>query len=306
MRNFATMSANLKNWSIFLILSIIWGTTLFWQKLALREVGPFTTVAFRFFFAFFLLFAVVRLKGLALPTTRRAWLELLVVSIVYSVLPVLLGAIAGTRIDSGLGSALGATTPLFVVILMLFTREEKISAQKWIGTLLGFFGMLVIIGLDVFTKVGNNDALGQLIMVGSALGNAIAMLITHRMLSRMDGRVQALALVFFADLIMWPITFAVERVTVPTHIEGWAGLLWLGLLASGVANILWFDLLKDWGATRAGMIAYSIPIIGLVAGALLGEVITPNLALGAVLVLIGIALVNGVIRLPVQAKEAID
>jgi len=143
-------------------------------------------------------------------------------------------------------------------------------------------------------------------MVGSALGNAIAMLITHRMLSRMDGRVQALALVFFADLIMWPITFAVERVTVPTHIEGWAGLLWLGLLASGVANILWFDLLKDWGATRAGMIAYSIPIIGLVAGALLGEVITPNLALGAVLVLIGIALVNGVIRLPVQAKEAID
>lgn len=296
------MSSQLKNWLIFFVLSFIWGTTLFWQKLALREVGPFATVAFRFLFASILLFGVLKSAGLTLPTTRRAWLELFGLSIVYSVLPVLLGAIAGTRIDSGLGSALGATTPLFVVILMLITREEKMTAAKTIGTLLGFFGMLVIIGLDVFTTVGKNDALGQLIMVGSAFGNALAMLLTHRMLSRMDGRVQAFILVMFADLIMWPITVGVERVTVPTQIEGWLGLLWMGLLASGVANILWFELLKAWGATRAGMISYSIPIIGLLAGALLGEVITPNLALGAALVLVGIALVNGVIKLPTATK----
>lgn len=298
------MSSQLKNWLIFLILSVIWGTTLFWQKLALREVGPFQTVAYRFLFAIILSFVIVRANGLALPTTRRAWLELFGLSIIYSVLPVLLGAFAGQRIDSGLGSALGATTPLFVVILMLVFREETITAQKWIGTLIGFAGMLVIIGLDVFSKVGKNDALGQLIMVGSAFANALAMLLSHRMLSRHDGRVQALMLVFFADLIIWPLTVAFEGVVIPKLPESWAGLLWLGLLASGVANILWFGLLKDWGATRAGMVAYSIPIVGLAAGLALGETITPNLALGAVLVLIGIALVNGVLRLPKRLVQS--
>ena len=86
--------------------------------------------------------------------------------------------------------------------------------------------------------------------------------------------------------------FAFEPVKFPVQVASWAGLLWLAVLASTAANLIYFTLLRAWGATRSGMVSYAIPVVGLTIGALLGEAISQQLILGGALVLLGIAVVN--------------
>lgn len=295
----------MKNWLYFIALSFIWGSSFFFQKLALQEVGPVQTVAFRFLSAFALLQVVMRWQGQTLPREPRTWLTFFGLCFVYSIVPVFLASWATTRIDTGLGSILGATGPLFQILLTaLVFRNESINGEKVLGTLIGFVGMIVIIGADALFNTRSNDLLGQLAVIGSSACNAISAILSHKMLKRFAPAVQSSMIMLWAGSIMAVATPVFETPRIPTLPSTWLGLIALGLFASCIANLLWFNLVKAWGPTRAGMISYAIPIVGISIGFLLGERMTWQLVVGSLLVLLGIAVVNGMLRLGTSAKTA--
>lgn len=289
------MSYSPKHWLFFIALSLIWGSSFFFQKLALQEMGPVQVVAFRFLSAFLLLQVVMRWQGHRLPSDPKSWLTFLGLSFVYSIVPVFLASWATTRIDTGLGSILGATSPLFQILLTgLVFRNELINGDKVVGTLIGFAGMVIIIGADALFNTRTNDLWGQLAVIGSSACNAISAILSHKMLKKYAPAVQSSMIMLWAGIIMACATPIFETPRLPSFASTWLGVAALGLFASCIANLLWFNLVKAWGPTRAGMISYSIPIVGISIGLMLGERMTWQLFVGSMLVLAGIAVVNGV------------
>ena len=283
----------MKNWLLFIALAIIWGSSFFWQKLALQEIGPFQVVGIRFLLAFFLLLGLMWRGNLSFPRDARTWFGFFALSLIYSALPVFLTAWAGTRIDTSLGSILSATSPFFVILFSSFIfRDEASSPAKIIGTLIGFVGMMVIIGGDLIGATKQSDVLGQLAQIGASACYGLAPVMANRLLKKQHITTQSAALMLLADIVIWMGAFAFEPVKFPVQAASWAGLLWLAVLASTAANLIYFTLLRAWGATRSGMVSYAIPVVGLTIGALLGETISTQLILGGVLVLLGIAVVN--------------
>lgn len=105
---------------------------------------------------------------------------------------------------------------------------------------------------------------------------------------------QATMVVLVGDALLWPSVGLAERpIHLPTAALPWIAIAWLGILGSCLAYLLYFYLIKAWGPTRASLVTYVFPVIGLVLGvAVLGETVDWRLALGSLLVLAGIVAAN--------------
>ncbi len=283
----------LRQWLMFIALAVFWGASYFWQKLALRELGPFTVVGYRFLIGFVTSLIMMRVMGQRFPSDRRTWLGLAALSVVYSSLPVFLGAWAGARIDTNVNAVLNATSPLFALLFAVFLfRDERMTPPKVIGALLGFAGMIVIIGLDFLGAARSSDLLGQLAALATSILYGFSPGFARRMLKQMHPIVQSAALTLIADATIWSIAPFFEGVQLPALPLTWVSLLWLGAFSSSGANLLYFTLLKAWGASRASLVSYVVPLVGITLGwLLLGEQLEPRVLAGGGLVLAGLAVV---------------
>ena len=284
-----------KNWLSFMLLSLIWGASFFWQKYGLVELGPSTLVAGRFTIALVIMLAVMAGLRLRFPRSPTTWMRLFLLSIVYSSVPVFLSSWAGSRIDTTVGSVLNATSPLFTVVFAtLVFNDEKATRAKTLGTLVGFVGMLVIVLASAAeVALGTNEPLGVVAQIGTSICYALAPIASRKLLRDEPIIVQGTALVALAGGTMWIAAAATEPIHLPTLPATWAALLWLGALSSAAANLLYFSLLRSWGSTRSSLISYMAPIIGVALGAvLLGEHINAGFVAGAALILIGVFIAN--------------
>ena len=284
-----------RHWLLFIALAVIWGSSFYWQKFALRELGPSTVVALRFSIAFAIMLVVMAVRKLSFPRDARTWLGFAALSVVYSSVPVFLTAWAGNRIDSTLGSVLNATSPLFTVVFAtLVFHDEAATRAKTIGTLIGFAGMLVIVLLGA-ADAGQtaNDPLGVLAQAGTSVCYALAPILVRKLLKQQPVVVQSAALTGLAGATMWVAAVLTETVALPSLPITWVSILWLGCLASATANLLYFSLLKLWGSTRTSLVSYVIPIVGVLMGVLLlGERVGTAFVAGALLILVGVWIAN--------------
>ena len=143
-----TMTA--KVWLLLVTLSVLWGGSFFFAELALRDLGPLTVVLGRVGFAAIALNAVVYLSGERMPGDLRLWGTFLVMGALNNFIPFSLIVWGQVYIDSGLAAILNATTPLFTVLLAhLLTRDERLTPGRAAGVLIGFLGVVVLIGLGL-------------------------------------------------------------------------------------------------------------------------------------------------------------
>jgi drug/metabolite transporter (DMT)-like permease len=283
------MTRDWQRWGAFFALSIIWGSSFLWAKIALREIGPFMIVSLRFLFSTIVLVALMRASKLSFPRDARTWGNFAILSFVYSTLPVWLSTWATTRIDSSLGAVLNALAPLFTVVVAGFIlHDEPTNTAKLIGTIIGFVGAVVLVVRD-FNSTGNSDLVGVLAQLGSSLCYALSAVMARKLLLKQHTFVQAAASVLLADITMWMVTPFIEPIIIPTQWVTWLGVLWLGVLASAVGNAFYFELLKGWGASRTAMVSYLIPVVGLVLGiVVLHETLYWERIVGAFLILLGV------------------
>jgi len=301
----------LKEWSAFTLLGLVWGSSFLWIKIALREIGPFTLVAFRLLFGLIALLAIVRLQRQTFPRDRRTLLAFLFLGVLNTALPFVLISWGETSIDSALASILNGTTPLFTIVIAHFwLHDEKITLTRMGGLIVGFVGVVVLVSRNAGSGGGTgNSLLGQVAVLAAAASYATAATFARKHLRGQRPLVQATMVVLIADALIWLIVPVADRpLRLPTLPLTWLALAWLGLLGSCLAYLLYFYLLNAWGATRAALVTYVFPVIGLMLGIIfLQETADWRLVAGSLLVVGGIAIVNFKPRLkPASAAIATD
>jgi len=285
---------NLKHWAAFLLAGLIWGSSFLWIKIAVAEIGPFTLVAFRLLFGLLGLLAVMFWQKKAFPKNRKLLFAFLFMAVVNTALPFTLISWGETKIDSALAAILDATVPLFTIIIAHFwLHDEKITFARIVGLIVGFFGVVTLLSKDL-NLANLGSVWGQLAVVAASACYATAITFSRKHLRNQSPVVQTTMFVLMADALMWlTVPFVEMPIHLPTLPITWIALVWLGLLGTCAAYLLFFYVISVWGPTRASLVSYLFPIIGLVLGVIfLGEKINWNLIVGSFMIISGIVAVN--------------
>ncbi len=284
-----------KNLGAFLLLGVIWGSSFLWIKIGLGQMGPFTLVAFRLLFGLIGMAVIVLVIRPSFPRSRPIWIALAVLGITNTALPFTLISWGQQTVDSGVASILNSTVPLWALIIApRFIPDERMTFSRSLGLVIGFLGVVLILGRDINGIWNGGGLLGQIAILIAAISYAASAVLARRMLAGVHFIVQAFLPVLVADLILWPLAgilegplmFSYSRIT-------WLSVLWLGLLGSSVAYLLYYTLIHNIGPTRSTMVTYMFPVVGISLGVLLlGEQLDLWLVVGSLMVIAGIVIVN--------------
>ena len=285
----------LKEWGAFVLLGLIWGSSFLWIKIAVAETGPFMLVTFRLLFGLAGLLVLLALRRQAVPRDRKVLLAFLFMGFFNTALPFTLITWGETLIDSSLASILNATVPLFTILLAHFwLQDEKITAPRLAGLAVGFLGTVVLVSRDLGPDALRGSLWGQLAVIAASVSYALGITFSRKHLRGQPPMLQAGMVLLIASGMMAIATPIVERpLNLPDTGLGWFAIAWLGLLGSCAAYMLFFYLINAWGPTRASMVTYVFPVIGLLLGIVfLNEPVDWRLLAGSALIVAGIVVVN--------------
>ena len=283
------------DWLLFILLGFLWGSSYLFIKIGVDAgLQPFTLVSLRLLIGLALLVVVVAIARESLPRDLKTYGHLMVMGLFSVALPFMLITWAELSVDSSLAAVLTGAVPLFVIpIAALILRDEHITLNKIIGILIGLAGVAIVVGFDPASLVGN-ELVAELALIGAAASYAVGGVYARRNVHGLRPMIPALFQVTFG-LVMVGIPAIVLEGPIRLDIrpEALFAVIWLGLLGSGAAYLVFFRLLGHWGATRTSLVAYLLPIWGILLGALvLAEPVDARLIFGTALVIGGIALVN--------------
>lgn len=294
----------------FLALSLAWGSSFFWIKIAVAEVSPFVLVALRLVFGILGLATVAFVRRPEWPHDRRSVISLLILGIMNTALPFVLISWAEQTIDSAVASILNGSLPIFTMLLAHLTlADDRMSRQRVIGIIVGFLGIIVLTLRDLQGDVQLN-LLAQGAMLLAVLFYAGSSIFARRNAHEVAPIVHALVPLLSADAFIWGGAVLSESpLVLPVQGQTWFALIWLGLVGSCAAYLLYFYLLHSIGPTRATMVSYMFPVVGITLGvAFVGEVLDASLVIGALLVVLSLYIVNrqsAPADKPVPAKASI-
>jgi drug/metabolite transporter (DMT)-like permease len=282
-------------WFLLLILSMLWGGSFFFSKVAVAELRPFTLVLGRVAIAATALHLIVLARGQRLPTSLRTWGSFAVMAVLNNVIPFSLIFWGQTQIPSGLASVLNATTPLWTVLLAHYlTHDERLTSQRLAGVLIGLGGAAIVIGPDALRGLTLN-VLAQLAVVGAGVAYALAGIYGKRF-TGIEPAVVAAGQVTCTALMMVPLVAWVDRpwLSPMPGATTWAALLGLGLLSTATAYLIYFRLLASAGATNVLLVTMLVPVSALLLGvAVLGERFELRHLAGMALVALGLMAIDG-------------
>lgn len=291
----STASPSRVNWLLFILLGFLWGSSYLFIKIAIEAgLAPFTLVSLRLLFGVLLLGAVVAIAREPLPRDPRTIGHLAVLGVFSVALPFGLITWAEQHVDSSLAAVLTSAVPLFVIpFASALLPAERITFNAAVGIAIGLVGVAIVVGFDAGSLAGS-ELTAELALIGAAASYALGGVYARRFVHGLRPMIPALSQVAFALLYTSVLALVLERPWEATiTLEAFGSVLWLGLLGSGLAYLIFFRLLGHWGATRTSLVAYLLPIWGILLGALvLSEPIDPRLIIGTALVISGIALVN--------------
>lgn len=306
-----------QTWAMFLTLSVIWGSSFMWIRIGLEAgVAPMAIVSMRTLFAAMLLVAVLAARHGRLPLRLSLWKRMFFLGATNIVVPFALIAWGQQYIPSGMASILNAMVPLFTIVFAaLVLADEHITVAKLGGLGIGFAGVILLALPSLEAVTTNEDAalavVGMLAVASAAVFYAIASVYTRRRISGMpiieqsDGSFRAplpveisLGSTVAAFLMITAVALIFERpegglLAIPGSAVGWVAMIWLGVLGTGVAYLIFFRIIERWGATRTTLVTYVIPVVAIVLGFLfLDERLRPRELVGAALIIGGVVLVN--------------
>ena len=280
---------------LFALLGFMWGSSYLFIKIGVEDgLTPFTLIMLRLLIGLALLAVVVAVAREALPQFGRIYGHLFVMGAINIAIPFSLITWAEQSVDSSVAAILNAAVPLFVLPLAALTlHDERMTSNRVIGLVVGFVGVAVLVGFDP-ADLASGDVAGEIALIGSTISYALGAVYTRRNIHGLRPMIPALFQVFFGLVIVTVLAFVFENPLATTFTQqSLFAVIWLGLLGSGLAYLLFFRILGRWGATRTSMVAYLLPLYGIVLGALiLNEPIDGRLIAGTALIIGGVALVN--------------
>jgi drug/metabolite transporter (DMT)-like permease len=285
--------------TMLLVLAAIWGSAFMLIEIALRDLPPMSVVGGRIGLGALVLGLVVALRGElrpALAALRRHPGPLVFASAVNTAVPFFLIAWGQQSIDSGTSAILNSSAPIWTAVLAaVAVHSERVTGLRVVGILVGFVGVAVLVGGAAAT--GEGDVAGGLAVVAAAFLYAVGVLYVAR---RLQG-ISPLHLSLWTLVWSAALTVPIGAVQAAGADVGWpaaAAVAALGVGATAFAYILYFGLVRGAGPARAILVTYLVPATAIVYGVfLLGEPLTAAKVVGLALVLCGVALGTGSVRL---------
>lgn len=284
------------DWGALVLLSIIWGGSFFFGKVAIAEIPPLTMVLTRVIIGALALFLIARMSGIRISLDRRLAVEFAVMAVIANIIPFGLIAWSQQHLPSGLSSILNAATPLFTVLVaQTFTRDEKFTVGKLMGVLLGFIGVAVMMGPALLGQLGGYHLPAQLAAIGATISYGFAAVYGRRF-RKIPPLAVALLQLTASSLLLLPAALAIDKpwlLPMPSlHVL--AALVGLGVLSTGIAYILYFRVLARNGATNISLVTFLVPVSAILLGALvLDEALEPREFIGFGLIALGLAAIDG-------------
>lgn len=286
---------SLRAWIELVLLSLLWGGSFFSIAIALREVGPFTAVLHRVGWAALLLWVVVVMRGLPIPRDWRVWGAFLVMGCLNNVIPFTLMSWGQTEIESGLVSIFNAMTAIFgVLVAAMLLTDEPLNPRRLAGVCLGFFGVVVTIGID---RLGALDlrALGQYAVLAGTLSYAFASVWAKLTLRGQAPEVAAAGMLTGSTLVMLPMVIWVEGMpSLDLATDTWLAIAYYAVFATAGAYLLYYRVLGMAGAGNLMLCTLLIPPVALLLGWMfLDERLEPAVYAGFALIASGLVLIDG-------------
>ena len=283
------------DWLLFILLGFFWGSSYLFIKIGVEAgLTPFGLVTLRLLFGTLLLAGVMAVARERLPRRIGTYAHLVAIAVLSVVVPFSLISWAEQSVDSTLAAVINGAIPLFVIVIAASVLpDEPFTPGRVMGLLVGFIGVAILVGFDPGVLAGT-DLLPAIALMGSTVSYAAGGVYARRFLSDLRPMVTALFEIAFALVIAATLALLVDGgIGLPASGDAWLAVVWLGLLGSGLAFLTFFRLLGRWGATRTSLVAYLIPVFGLVLGAVvLKERVDLRLVAGTALIIAGIGLVN--------------
>ena len=292
-----TQVMGLFDWALLLILSILWGGSFFFSKIALSELPPFTVVLARVAIAAMTLFTYLRATRQAIPTASSTWVQFFGMGLLNNCIPFSLLFWGQTHIASGLASILNATTPIFSIIAAHFlTSDERMTPNKVAGIVSGFMGVALLMAGNAFSSQ-ELPFLALLACLAAALSYGFAGVFGRRF-RRMGiaPAIGAFGQTAATTVMMIPIVLLVDA---PWHLGRPSGLtvaalIGLGLISTALAYVIFFHILAVGGAINSSLVTLLIPLSAILLGRLfLGEMLALNHFAGLTLISLGLLLIDG-------------
>ncbi|HSV61296.1 MAG TPA: DMT family transporter [Variovorax sp.] len=295
----AAQPAKAPGWLFDLVLlGALWGASFLFMRIGAAEFGAIPTAGVRVIIAMLVLLPLMFLRGQAGDFARH-WKATLLIGVSNSGLPFVLFAFALLTINSGLAAVLNATVPMFGALVAWAWFRERPDNSRLVGLVLGFIGVALLAGHSAGFKGGSgvSPLWAVLACLGACLSYGVSANATRRYLTGVPAFATAAGSQVGASLALFLPTWWYWPAQTPS-LQAWLALLAVGVACTGLAYVLFFRLIANAGPQRALTVTFIVPVFAVFYGALfLGEEITPWMLMCALVIVCGVALSTGLVKL---------
>jgi drug/metabolite transporter (DMT)-like permease len=285
---------------LYIALGIVWGCSFIFIKLGLEFLTPFGVAFGRCALGALALLIYQKIKGLSLVRDRKMIGHLWVVALLLNVIPGILFAWAETEVTSILAGIINAVTPLMTLIaIILVSRNEKPTTPQVVGLLLGFLGVLTVLG--AWKGLGDNPLWAILILLAAVTCYGFSFPYSRRFIlpAQLKPEVMAATQVTLGAITLLPLFLFNGIAKNEYRLGPVLAMVALGVFGSGFAYIWNFTIMRDAGSAIASSVTYVTPVVAVAVGLIfLQEKLHWYEPVGALIVLLGAAIAQG--RIPVS------
>ena len=280
------------DYALLTILALIWSSAFFNIKIATYSYGPVTIAFLRTFFGAIPVIGLCLVKKIKIEAFSKDWYWFAIIGIINLVIPFFLIAYGVQKVQSNLAAILMASTPLSATVLAhFFIDNEKINLIKVLGILVGFSGIVFLFSDNIL--INENNFLSALIIFFASTFYVIGGILTLKVSNKKNENVTA-SILIWATIFLIPVTAFVEKPwNLNPSTDSTISIIYLGIVATGLAWLLRFRILKNNGLVFQAQVAYLIPIFGIILSYIfLKEIITPKVLVSVAAIIVGIYFVK--------------
>ncbi len=262
------MTAKPRHWLALLALVLLWGSSYLMIELALQRWRPAEIAGLRIAAGALVLLLAVWAGRQRLPRRWPSWLWFLGIAVVGNALPFYLISWGQQTVESGLAGMLAATTPLFTLLLAHWLLDdERLEARQALAFVAGFSGVAILLGLDSLAAAGGGELRlwSQLAILTGACCYALAT-VAARFMPQAHPVVTSAGVMLLAALLMSPAGYSGILALPGAPWPVLAAMLFLGVLGTGVASIIYFYLITETGARFTSQLNYLVPVWAVALG----------------------------------------